>query len=123
MCACRLQAAGSTPTTPVGDFDDYIPLIMADQLYADGDDLSPGGEEDVYSQLAQKDRDLTLAAELGKALLERNQELQRKHEKMVDGYTHKLEVIMSTDYSRVICQISPPRGNSVPPSPTPQHAR
>ena len=50
------------------------------------------GEEELYAQLEQKDRDLTLAAELGKALLEKNAELERMNEKLMEEYTHKLEV-------------------------------
>lgn len=49
-------------------------------------------DEDVYAQLAQKERDLILAAELGKALLDSNQELQSRYDQMVEEYTHKFEV-------------------------------
>ncbi|KAJ8313042.1 hypothetical protein KUTeg_010415, partial [Tegillarca granosa] len=66
------------------------------------DDGSPEEEEeDVYFQLAQKERDLTLAAELGKALLEKNEELERKQELMVEEYTQKLELrheLQTTQY-------------------------
>lgn len=54
-------------------------------------ELSPD-EEDVYAQLAQKEKDLILAAELGKALLDSNQELQSRYDQIVDEYTHKIEV-------------------------------
>ena len=47
---------------------------------------------DVYSQLAQKDQDLILAAELGKALLERNEDLTRANERITEEYSAKLEV-------------------------------
>jgi hypothetical protein len=47
---------------------------------------------DFLSQLAQKDQDLILAAELGKALLERNEELTRANEKITEEYSAKLEV-------------------------------
>ena len=47
---------------------------------------------DVYSQLAQKETDLILAAELGKALLEKNQELKRNNDAMAGGYEAKIEV-------------------------------
>ncbi|KAL7288944.1 hypothetical protein TKK_0016907 [Trichogramma kaykai] len=54
-------------------------------------------EEDELSQdpsqlLAQRDRDLVLAAELGKALLERNQELTRQSEALAENYASKIEV-------------------------------
>ena len=51
-----------------------------------------GGSEDVYSQLAQKDQDLILAAELGKALLQKNEELGRQNEAMSEEFAAKIEV-------------------------------
>ncbi|RZC32055.1 hypothetical protein BDFB_012758, partial [Asbolus verrucosus] len=47
--------------------------------------------EDVWTQLQQKENDLLLAAELGKALLEKNEELKKQHETVVDEYSKKLE--------------------------------
>uniref|UniRef100_A0A0P4WB62 Uncharacterized protein n=1 Tax=Scylla olivacea TaxID=85551 RepID=A0A0P4WB62_SCYOL len=49
-------------------------------------------EADVYTRLAQKERDLILAAELGKALLERNEILVQQNERLAEEYSHKLEV-------------------------------
>lgn len=51
------------------------------------------GGEDVWTQLRQKENDLQLAAELGKALLEKNEELKRQHDAAVEEYSKKLEVI------------------------------
>ena len=48
--------------------------------------------KDVWAQLQQKEEDLLLAAELGKALLEKNEELKRQQEKLIDEYSLKLEV-------------------------------
>lgn len=48
--------------------------------------------DDVYILLAKKDKDLQLAAELGKVLLERNDELSKQNEKITEEYSHKLEV-------------------------------
>ena len=48
--------------------------------------------QDVYAQLVQKERDLLLAAQLGKALLEKNEELGLQNEKMAEEYSHQLEV-------------------------------
>ena len=56
------------------------------------DQSSDGLEMDVYAQLAQKEKDLILAAELGKALLERNEALTRANERITEEYSHKLEV-------------------------------
>lgn len=48
--------------------------------------------EDVWTQLQQKDNDLVLAAELGKALLEKNEELKKQQETLIEEYSKKLEV-------------------------------
>lgn len=50
------------------------------------------GGEDVWSQLQQKESDLLLAAELGKALLEKNEELKKEQERVTEEYAKKLEV-------------------------------
>ncbi|KAK3866943.1 hypothetical protein Pcinc_027547 [Petrolisthes cinctipes] len=50
--------------------------------------------EDVNARLLQKERDLILAAELGKALLERNEILVQQNERLAEEYSHKLEVCM-----------------------------
>ena len=49
-------------------------------------------ENDFAAILDQKDKDLRLAAELGKALLEQNAELERRIEQTTEEYTQKLEV-------------------------------
>ena len=49
--------------------------------------------EDLLIQLQQKEKDLILAAELGKALLDKNEELSRANEKIAEEFSHKLEVI------------------------------
>ena len=49
-------------------------------------------DTDVYGQLQQKERDLILAAELGKALLEKNEELSKQNEKIAEDFSQKLEV-------------------------------
>ena len=48
--------------------------------------------QDVYAQLAQKEKDLVLAAELGKALLGKNEDLARQNEKLQDDFSQRLEV-------------------------------
>ena len=42
--------------------------------------------------LQNKDKDLVLAAELGKALLEKNEELSKENERIAEEFSHKLEV-------------------------------
>ena len=49
-------------------------------------------QQDVYAQLAQKEKDLVLAAELGKALLGKNEDLVRQNEKLQDDFSQRLEV-------------------------------
>lgn len=51
--------------------------------------------QDLYGQLVQKERDLLLAAQLGKALLEKNEELGLQNEKMAEDYSRQLEVSIS----------------------------
>ena len=48
--------------------------------------------QELYAQLVQKERDLLLAAQLGKALLEKNEELGLQNEKMAEEYSRQLEV-------------------------------
>ncbi|KAG7206873.1 hypothetical protein KM043_000773 [Ampulex compressa] len=47
--------------------------------------------QDPIELLKQRERDLVLAAELGKALLERNQELTKQSESLAEEYSAKLE--------------------------------
>ena len=47
---------------------------------------------DVHALLAQKEKDLILAAELGKALLEKNEDLSQHNEKMAEDFSKQLEV-------------------------------
>lgn len=56
-------------------------------------------EQDLYVVLAQKEKDLLLAAELGKALLEKNEELTQKYERLQEEYSQQAEVSF---YSREV---------------------
>lgn len=64
----------------------------------DEDDLSgvdapaAGQNSELLSLFRQKEKDLFLAAKLGKALLERNQDLTKQYEKMHKDLNDKLEV-------------------------------
>lgn len=61
----------------------------------DGQDLADvegEGDDDIYRQLAQKEKDLLLAAELGKALLEKNEEVNQKYEMLQEEYSQVVEV-------------------------------
>lgn len=73
---------------PKYSLEDYIYEMECRSMEpsVDSEDL------DVYAQLQQKEKDLILAAELGKALLEKNEELSRQNEKIAEDYSQKLEV-------------------------------
>lgn len=51
-----------------------------------------GQDPDLLLLFRQKEKDLVLAAKLGKALLERNQDLTKQYEKMNKDLNEKLEV-------------------------------
>lgn len=51
--------------------------------------------EDVWAQLQQKEADLLLAAELGNALLEKNEELTKQAERLAEQFSSKVEVSQS----------------------------
>ena len=91
MCACPAE---SPPPGQNIDLDNYymIAETMGDREEGEEYDDPPGEEDDVFAQLAQKERDLTLAAELGKALLEKNEELERRNEQTIEDFAHKIEV-------------------------------
>ncbi|XP_078049167.1 uncharacterized protein LOC144476305 [Augochlora pura] len=66
--------------------EDMISDIQARRNSLDHEDL-----EDPVELLKKRDRDLVLAAELGNALLERNQELTKQSEALIEEYSSKLE--------------------------------
>lgn len=77
-----MSASAAKKTKPT--LEDYI----FDMESRPPDNLSG----DVWTQLQQKEADLVLAAELGKALLEKNEELVKQQEKIIEEYSNKLEV-------------------------------
>ncbi|KAK0167324.1 hypothetical protein PV327_004739 [Microctonus hyperodae] len=72
--------------------EDMISDLQTRRDSLDRDDDSGGGG-DPHELLKQRERDLVLAAELGKALLERNQELTRRSEAIAEEYSSKLECL------------------------------
>ena len=74
--------------------------LVADlfQIIIDDDEKMAGKNDDlpevtdVRALLAQKEKDLILAAELGKALLEKNEDLSQQNEKMTIEFSQQLEV-------------------------------
>lgn len=79
-------------------------LAMLTGQRDDEDDLSgieaPAAAQnsELLSLLRQKEKDLVLAAKLGKALLERNQDLTKQYEKMHKDLNDKLEVSAYTSF-------------------------
>ena len=49
-------------------------------------------EVDIYKVIQEKEHDLVLAAELGKVLLDKNEELSRQNERIAEEFSLKLEV-------------------------------
>ena len=49
-------------------------------------------DRNINRLLQQKEKDLVLAAELGKALLEKNEDLTQQNEKMAEDFAKQLEV-------------------------------
>ena len=74
--------------------DDYIYSLEARGGGARGGGGGGGGDTDadIHAQLLAKERDLILAAELGKALLEKNEDLSKQNEKIAEDFSQKLEV-------------------------------
>lgn len=75
--------------------DDYAIMEQQHKHQPTADHSEPVGNgslQELYAQLVQKERDLLLAAQLGKALLEKNEELGLQNEKMAEEYSRQLEV-------------------------------
>ena len=77
------------PGTTLGEEDSMCraPDIMEE---GEGDNKKP--EVDIYKVIQEKEHDLVLAAELGKVLLDKNEEISQIREKIVLDYTQRLEV-------------------------------
>ena len=73
-------------------YEPYALEDMISSLQTRGASLDDLTSEDPVELLRQRERDLVLAAELGKALLERNQELTRQSEALAESYANKIEV-------------------------------
>uniref|UniRef100_A0A4X2K8S4 BICD family like cargo adaptor 1 n=1 Tax=Vombatus ursinus TaxID=29139 RepID=A0A4X2K8S4_VOMUR len=90
-----LLAAGERPPDP-GEFSQAEPGLLDAAAEAPGpgqllQPSSPPQEPELLSVIRQKEKDLVLAARLGKALLERNQDMSRQYEQMHKELTDKLE--------------------------------
>ncbi|KAK7088205.1 bicaudal D-related protein homolog [Littorina saxatilis] len=71
----------------------------SEELEEEGAGRGAVSEDDVFVQLAQKEQDLMLAAELGKALLDKNQELEQQVAKLSEDFSLKVEVFEQERHS------------------------
>ncbi|XP_051924195.1 BICD family-like cargo adapter 1 [Hippocampus zosterae] len=103
MEPCRKPAAhdpGGCPANPLrhaGSGSGGLGVALEEELAMLSDEqdkaeeLSVDRNADLLSLIRQKEKDLVLAAKLGKALLERNQDLTKQYEKMHKDLNEKLE--------------------------------
>ncbi|XP_064235801.1 BICD family-like cargo adapter 1 isoform X2 [Aotus nancymaae] len=82
-----LLAAGERPSDP-GEHPQAEPGPLTEGT---GPQPPPAQDPELLSVIRQKEKDLVLAARLGKALLERNQDMSRQYEQMHKELTDKLE--------------------------------
>ena len=84
--------------TPSEDADNFNQLVAKIAGYTEEttnpeDCMTPSASSDnLLAQLHKKDLDLKLTAELGQALLEKNEGLQRHNEQLTEEYSQRLEV-------------------------------
>ncbi|XP_067406385.1 BICD family-like cargo adapter 1 [Emydura macquarii macquarii] len=104
--AARSPAAAAAALAPLQGGPGELELVLEEELAllaAAGEQRqqqageqeagpAPAGQEpELLSLIRQKEKDLVLAARLGKALLERNQDISRQYERMHKELTDKLE--------------------------------
>ncbi|XP_042525530.1 BICD family-like cargo adapter 1 isoform X1 [Dipodomys spectabilis] len=82
-----LLAAGERPS----DLGEHSQAELGPPAEAAGPQPLPTQDPELLSVIRQKEKDLVLAARLGKALLERNQDMSRQYEQMHKELTDKLE--------------------------------
>ncbi|XP_031984419.1 BICD family-like cargo adapter 1 isoform X5 [Corvus moneduloides] len=101
----RLPAAGSAPAEadsaggmePPGAaalelaLEEELALLAAAREPPEPPPAAAARDPELLSLIRQKEKDLVLAARLGKALLERNQDMSRQYERMHKELTDKLE--------------------------------
>lgn len=83
-----LLSGGASPSGDEG----FFPFVLERRDSFLGGGPGPEEPEDLAVQLQQKEKDLLLAAELGKMLLERNEELQRQLDTLSAQHAEREEV-------------------------------
>ncbi|XP_066271930.1 BICD family-like cargo adapter 1 [Branchiostoma lanceolatum] len=88
-------------STPIDSDDIFLHSFeMALERQNTLNDSSRTDPDDLYAQIEQKEKDLVLAAELGKALLEQNEELNKKVEKLQEDFSEKVELLEQEKYEQ-----------------------
>lgn len=91
--ASSAASAGGSGELELALEEELALLAAAGEPVAEPEPQGPAvPERELLSLMRQKEKDLMLAARLGKALLERNQDMSRQYEKMHKELTDKLEV-------------------------------
>ena len=83
-----LLSGGASPSGDEG----FFPFVLERRDSFLGGGPGPEEPEDLALQLQEKEKDLLLAAELGKMLLEQNEELQRQMEMLSAQHSEREEV-------------------------------
>ncbi|XP_053558037.1 BICD family-like cargo adapter 1 [Bombina bombina] len=75
------------------ELDEELVLLAAEgeEYSGESDAVESGEEPELLSVIRQKEKNLVLAARMGKALLERNQDMSRRYEEMQRELTERLE--------------------------------
>ncbi|XP_066238870.1 BICD family-like cargo adapter 2 isoform X1 [Saccopteryx leptura] len=89
-----LLSGGASPSCDEG----FFPFILERRDSFLGGGPGPQEPEDLALQLQQKEKDLLLAAELGKMLLERNEELQRQLEMLSTQHSEREEWLQQENH-------------------------
>ncbi|XP_015414027.1 PREDICTED: bicaudal D-related protein 2 isoform X1 [Myotis davidii] len=89
-----LLSGGTSPSCDEG----FFPFVLERRDSFLGGGPGPQEPEDLALQLQQKEKDLLLAAELGKMLLERNEELQRQLETLSAQHSEREERLQQENH-------------------------
>ncbi|XP_007538175.2 BICD family-like cargo adapter 2 [Erinaceus europaeus] len=89
-----LLSGGASPSGDEG----FYPFVLERRDSFLGGGPVPGEPEDLALQLQQKEKDLLLAAELGKMLLERNEELQRRLDTLSAQHSEREERLQQENH-------------------------
>nr|XP_019575166.1 PREDICTED: BICD family-like cargo adapter 2 isoform X2 [Rhinolophus sinicus] len=89
-----LLSGGASPSGDEG----FFPFMLERRDSFLGGGPGPEEPEDLALQLQQKEKDLLLAAELGKMLLERNEELQRQLETLSTQHSEREERLQQENH-------------------------